>query len=281
MITVEVPEYFSLNKIADSGQCFNWTQIGDNTYSIIIDTNYIEVRQHDNYMDLSCDKIMFDTYWEHYFDLHNTSHIYQNIANHINPNDKFMLSAYEYGKGIYILHQPFFETLISYIISQRKSIPAIKTCLTKIREKFGTKMHGYDLNGNNIEYYTFPSAKILSNISEDRLKDCGVGYRAKYIIDASVWASSFKNLLSLIQLNQLSKSTNEMITLLKTINGVGDKVANCIALFALHRLDACPIDVWINKIITDDYHCETVDWLTDKYAGLLQQYAFYYKRHLN
>lgn len=272
MITIDTPYNFSLTDTANSGQCFNWKQLGENYYGITAEDKYVEVRQINDRLEFSCNGCEYYTYWEHYFDFDNAVKVYQNIQPHISTNDKFLTEAYNCGKGIYILKQPFFETLISYIISQRKSIPAIKNCIQKIRENFGTKMHAKNINGEDVEYISFPSAIVLAKVSEERLKECGVGYRAKYIIDASlsyfVVGQSHFSLLN----------TPETIQLLKTLNGVGDKVANCVALFALHKLDACPIDTWMKKIIDEDYNGQDLYWKDNKYAGVLQQYAFFYKR---
>ena len=65
---------------------------------------------------------------------------------------------------------------------------------------------------------------------------------------------------------------------LMSFKGIGKKVANCICLFGLHKLDACPIDVWVKKIIDEEYSGVMPAWMTHKYAGIYQQYAFYYKR---
>ena len=67
---------------------------------------------------------------------------------------------------------------------------------------------------------------------------------------------------------------------LQTVKGIGEKVANCICLFGLHYLDACPVDTWIKKVIQDDYNGTAPDWMKSKRAGIYQQYVFYYKRNM-
>lgn len=100
--------------------------------------------------------------------------------------DKFLSNAIQYSNGIRILKQDLWETIISFIISQRKSIPAIKTCIEKLCNKYGNKIicKGFD---KEVIAYDFPTAETLYSLSIEELKKCGLGYRAEYIKYASEW----------------------------------------------------------------------------------------------
>lgn len=269
MIEVYV-ENFSLNKIANSGQCFRWKELGPAYHSITAGDHYVEALLRNNTLLLSCNEFEYKSYWKRYFSLG------ENIHLDYDKNDTFLHSAINHGHELRILRQPFFETMISFIISQRKSIPAIKSCIEKLCEKYGEKRTGVGLgfpNETSVEYYTFPQSKVLAQLNADDLRDTGVGYRANYIIEAS------KRWLDYQEVNDMITDYNKAMTILKSYNGIGDKVANCIALFSLHHLNACPIDVWMQKIIDEEYSGIKPEWMTSKYAGVLQQCAFDYKRN--
>ena len=110
--------------------------------------------------------------------------------------------------------------------------------------------------------------------SDEELKACGLGYRAKYVKDIAQNVCNGKfDLEKLKNLNYV-----QAIDYLKTQNGVGDKIANCVALFGLYKTEAFPIDVWIRRII-DTYYNGHFDASRFKdYAGIVQQYMFYYER---
>ena len=106
------------------------------------------------------------------------------------------------------------------------------------------------------------------------LSGLGLSYRKEYITDALEKVSS-----GAIDLKELETfSDNDLTEELKLISGVGDKVANCVALFAYHRVDRAPIDVWIKRAIESDLGGKNIFSSFGKNAGILQQYIFYYKR---
>ncbi len=173
------------------------------------------------------------------------------------------------GRGLRILWQDPWEILVSTIISQRKSIPAIQKAVDLIAEKYGTvqKTEYEKLN-------LFPSATDLINVSEDDMRSCGVGYRAAYILDAISKVSSGE-----VDLNMISQLPDtELIQYLKCIRGVGEKVANCVALFSYGRSACVPVDVWISRAINDDCNGKDPFDLYGNHAGIIQQYIFYYKQ---
>ena len=171
----------------------------------------------------------------------------------MNTNDNFLKAAYEFGSGIRILRQDLWEVIISFIISQNNNIPRIKKSIKLICD---------DTNGK------FPDWCDLSNMN---LSDKGLGYRDEYIRNACyARATTFTD-------DDLESGYANAKAQLMKIKGIGEKVANCILLFSLHYLDSFPVDTHIRKIIDREYGGELPDWAFGKYAGLFQQYLFYYE----
>ena len=124
------------------------------------------------------------------------------------------------------------------------------------------------------EFYTFPTPKELANADIEALNACSLGYRSPYI-EASAKAVYRKD----IDLNAIdSLDDEELLKALMSLKGVGIKVANCVALFGYHRIAAFPIDVWIKRMIDEHYDGEFPLELYKGYAGVIQQYIFYYGR---
>lgn len=250
MISIQCKN-FNLDQIANSGQCFRFFKVEDK-YNIVAFGKVLEVAQDNDTIYFNCSQEDFDTIWSMYFNLH----IQMDEVDH---KDKFLLDAYHYGSGIRILHQDLWEIMVSFIISQRKNIPAIKNSIERLCKAYGDSIAG-------TPYYTFPTAAQLFNMDKD---DCGLGYRLPYI----------KTLARTKNLGDLNiMSYNEAKKFLLSIRGIGEKVANCILLFGLNYFNACPIDVWMQKIIDEEYNGIKPDWMTSAYAGYYQQLAFYYKR---
>ena len=173
-----------------------------------------------------------------------------------------MIKAIDFGYGIRILRQDLWETIVSFIISQRNNIARIRGIIDRLCRPFDD---------------VFPSPTLLKDYSEDDFKMLGLGYRAKYIV--SLVKAVLNGELDLDYLKTLS--TQETMKYLQKFNGIGSKVANCIALFSLHKIDAFPIDVWIKRIIDTHYNGEFPIEKYAPFAGIVQQYMFFYARSLH
>lgn len=252
---------FDIEQIANSGQVFRVTK-EEKGYRFLSKDKSIYINQKNNNISFNCSLEDYKDYWEEYFDL-NTN--YEDILNKINSNDEFLQKCYFYGNGIRILKQDLFETIISFIISQRKSIPAIKSCIETLCKKFGKLQ--IDVYGK--KYYSFPTYEDLKEISLNDLQGLSLGYRDKYIYQ--LIRDLHSNQLNLIRLKKNTKEEQEKKLL--EIYGVGKKVMNCISLFSLHNLNAFPIDIWIQRILDEKYE-GTFPYT--EYQGLLQQYIFFY-----
>ena len=249
-------EYLDLDQIADSGQVFRWKKLEDG-YLLLSTDKAVVARQEDNKITVFCDEE--DKYWKNYLDL---STDYGKIIESINPKDVYLTKAAKAGKGIRILRQDFWEMLVSFIISQNNNIPRIKKTIEGLCEGFGTKKS----IGDEI-YYAFPTIEQLKGKS---LADFGLGYRQRYLeklVSDGVDEKWYQSLDYMEAKKQL-----------KSIVGVGEKVASCVALFGLHHLNAFPIDTWMKKIQNEIYQGNFDLESYGKYAGVLQQYMFYYAR---
>ncbi len=254
---------FSLAQIADSGQCFRFN-IYEDGYRVIADGKITKLFQPTpDKLVLDCTKYEFDNYWFNYLDLKTD---YSKFINSIADNDAFLKSAASYGHGIRILRQPLFETLISFIISQRKSIPAIKTSIEALCRLCGDELQK--------DVYAFPTPQQLARCSMEDILSCSVGYRARYILSAARSVSEGRTPLE--DFHDLDDDT--ILKALLEFDGVGVKVANCVRLFGYHRLAAFPEDVWIINTVNAHYGGNFPLDLYEGFAGVMQQYMFYYSR---
>ena len=201
--------------------------------------------------------------------------------------DKTVKKAVKKYLGLRILKQDPFQCLISFIISSNSNIQKIKTSLENISKKFGTK-----IEFENQEFFLFPKPRELSKASINEIRSCGVGYRAKFIKDAANMIFSKE-----IDFESLKKSKYfETKKSICSIPGVGNKVADCVMLFSLNKLEAFPLDRWMIRILEkyyrNEFHLETktitekqYDILHEKivnhfgpYAGYAQQFLFKMER---
>ena len=281
---------FNIRQIADSGQCFRMVPCDPNrsqtAYRVISGRHFLIIEQHGDEVTFHCPNDEF-AFWEHYFDLETD---YDAYIRTIDPMDDYLSKAAAFGNGIRILNQDLWEMIITFIISQQKTIPAIRALVDALSEKYGTRnkipptVSGY--------YYAFPSPEELNRASLDDLLALKLGYRAKYIKRTCEDVCSGK--LDLDRLRGMNYA--DSMEALLSCYGIGVKVANCICLFGLHHIGAFPVDTWIKKILLREYapksHCtghvpETrlcealIAENFSKYpgfAGVLQQYIFFYER---
>ena len=257
---------FDIKKIAESGQCFRIDPFGENAYLAIAGNKYCKITCDGEIITSKSD---FNAFWHDYFDF---STDYAAIRSSIDPKDSFLTSAAEYGEGIRILRQDPWEMLITFIISQRKNIPAIKSCVNTLAEKYGSVIGEED--GKKI--FAFPTPAQLAAVNIEDLKRCSLGYRDQYVHEAAL--SVFRGNIDLEALSE--KSDEELYQSLLSLKGVGPKVANCILLFGFHRIAAFPIDVWIKRVIDEIYDGSFPLEKYAGYAGIIQQYMFFYGKSI-
>lgn len=282
---VHIDDDFDLEKIADSGQCFRWVKENSLTdpgisgteqetnrpaYRIIAGKSCLYIRDlGDNCYELDCREDEYNGFWHDYFDFGEN---YKRIRSIINQeDDAFLKKAADSEKGIRILRQDPWEMLITFIISQNKNIPAITRSVEMLAKSCGEKR----IDSKGLVYYTFPEPQALAALTEEELSACKLGYRCRYVHAAADAVSKGE-----IDLNDLlSADEKATIDALTSLLGVGVKVANCVSLFGLHHIDAFPIDVWVKRILAEQY---PAGYPFDKYSpynGVYQQYMFAYYRH--
>lgn len=266
MTVVRTYDNFDIAQICNSGQCFRMKQLEGDTYSVIAGEKYLELTQNGRNCIFNCSNDEFETFWKHYFDLDTD---YGKYIELINPKDIYLKSAAEFGYGIRILNQDLWEMVVSFLISQQNNIIRIRKCIQNISEKYGELK--VDTNGTS--YYAFPAAEVLALLSEDELKECNLGYRSKYVVRTA--RSIVDGEVSLDEMKRMpyKKAKEELLKLF----GVGEKVADCICLFALHHLEAFPVDTHINQALKKHYHRGFPKRRYKGCEGIMQQYIFYYE----
>ena len=264
----KIIEDFDLDQIAASGQCFRMNPKEDGSYTLIAGDKYLTLKQTDNTVRFDCCEEDWEYTWRSFFDMDTD---YALIKQTIDPDDTYLQSAVKIGGGIRILRQDLWEMIITFIISQQNHIPRIKRCVETICSRYGEQKTSCD----GTTYYAFPTAEALALATEEDLRACGLGYRARYIHETACMVQDGK-----IDLQRLPKLSYEKakVELLK-LCGVGIKVAECICLFALHHIDAFPIDTHIKDMLEENYPEGFPFERYEGFAGVLQQYGFYYELH--
>lgn len=264
MIEISV-EHFQLTKIAESGQCFRWQELGPDFFGIPAGVGYITARQpNDSTLLLDCTPEAYEAYWRNYFGLDDNYGLFYETA--AAERGTYLYEAAKAADGVRILSQDLWETLVSFLISQNNNLPRIKKTISKMCESLGTPE--YSQCGSL--YYKFPAPEALTD--QAALRALGLGYRDKYIAELAVNVRDGK--INLADFKAMA--TPDARDALKNITGIGDKVADCILLFGLHRLEAFPIDVWMKRIITEEYGGKFPIEHYDGFAGVVQQYMFYF-----
>ena len=273
---------FELKDIFDCGQCFRWNEEDDGSYTGVFKGNVLNVSKNDKEITFKgvCNGNIKDIV-EDYFDLKRD---YEKIKEELSKIDENMKTSIEYGKGIRILNQDLFETIISFIISANNNIPRIKGIIERLSKKYGD-----EIIWNDKKYYAFPTAKSLKDVSVKEYRDLGLGFR-----DVRLYETVKMILEGKVDLEELENNPNttEVREKLLTLSGVGPKVADCILLFSdLKRFEVFPIDVWVRRVMNDLYiknedetkvNKKQIEKLAQEkfgnLAGLAQQYLFYWRR---
>ncbi len=200
----------------------------------------------------------------------------------ISRSDKTVLkNAVACGDGLRILSQEPWETVCSFIISQNNNIPRIKKIVASMSKRLGENIDISNMRGHlsgimTDGCYVFPSAEAVKSAGVEVLAELRTGFRAKYIYDAASKVADGTIDFDSVRAYDSTKSAAEE---LMTIKGVGPKVAACSLLFGFERYDAFPIDVWIRRVMEKYFEKGFDPSSLGGYAGIAQQYLFYYERY--
>ena len=273
---------FDLKDIFECGQCFRWNEQEDGSYTGVVKNNVLNVKKENNQIIFQgkCEDNIQELV-EDYFDLNRD---YEEIKKDLSKIDENMKTSIEYGKGIRILNQDLWETIISFIISANNNIPRIKGIIERLSQKYGK-----EIIFEGKKYYTFPKPEELKNVTVEEYRNLGLGFR-----DIRLYETTKMILEKEIDLKKLKENPNtkEVREELLKLSGVGPKVADCILLFSdLKRFEVFPIDVWVRRVMNDLYiKNEDENKVSKKQiekiakekfgdlAGLAQQYLFYWRR---
>jgi len=280
---------FDLDHIFDCGQCFRWTRQDDGSYTGIafgrvvnMQVSSAEDGVHQLEIDGCCEED-FNNIWYDYLDM---ARDYGAVKDILAEGDPVMAKAIEAGTGIRILRQDLWETIVSFIISQNNNIPRIKGCIENLCRLFGEKAGEY----GGAEYYNIPSPEVMASLTADDLAPVRLGYRAPYLIETARQVLAKGGMETVSAELGATETPDEACEYLRQFQGVGPKVASCIALFGLARLDAFPIDVWVRRVMNRLYAIDEKDvkamsaYARENFGengGIAQQYLFYYIRGLD
>ena len=257
------------------GQCFRWDKEDDGSYTGVAFSKPVNISCEKNTLvikNITPDE--FNSQWKYYLDLETD---YNTIKNFLSF-DQNVKTAMDFGWGIKILNQEIFECLISFIISTQNAIPRIKKIVSALSQRYGKKL---EFGGKT--YYAFPSIDELSGVTEDDLAPLKAGYRAAYIVDAVNKIKSGEVILENLKNLSYTEAKKELMK----IKGVGPKVADCVLLFSCCKKEAFPIDVWVKRTVQTLYLNESAKEKEissfaaehfGEFAGVAQQYLFYYAR---
>ena len=274
-----------IEKIFDCGQCFRFERVENSKhaseFSGVAYGRFVSFAQDgDTLYIYGSDLADFEAVWRGYLDLdRDYREVERDVLEH--SQNSALIAAIEYGRGIRILSQEPLECVISFIISQNNNIPRIKKIIEALSERCGERIELCDeakkhLSGERIPY-AFPSAEALCALGEAGLFEMKTGFRAKYIYDASSRVLSGELMLDTVR----GEDTESAIDRLCEVKGIGRKVASCALLFGFGKYDAFPIDVWMKRV-AEKYFGDEADTLSSRtfgdYAGIAQQYLFYYER---
>jgi N-glycosylase/DNA lyase len=272
---------FNIIHIFECGQCFRWNKEDDESYTGVIKNGVINVKQHnDEIVFTGIVNGDFEKTIKEYFDLETDYKYYKKTLSKI---DEYLKESIEFGDGIRILNQDLWECIISFIISANNNIPRIKKIIDRLSNAYGDRIIWKEK-----EYYTFPTPEKLSKASIEDLRGLGLGFRDKRVYKTTKMILEKEvDLDYLYNCDDTSKIREELLKL----DGVGEKVADCIMLFSLKRIDVFPIDVWVRRVMNDLYiHNESEEKVDKKQIlklanekflglqGIAQQYLFYWRR---
>ncbi len=270
----KIVKNIDLKKNFESGQVFNWYDV-DDFYIVPINQSLFKFIQLPN-LEAKIELISGDFFdLKDYFDEKND---YKKQIAKIRKKYPELAEASKLCEGLVLLKQDYLEMLISFIFSANNNIPRIKNSINAMRTELGDKIAEYE----GKSYYKFPNVEQMLKYGEDDFKRIGAGYRAKYLVKTIKMISEIDDFE-----NWQNLDNKTLISNLKTFQGVGTKVAHCVALYGYHRREVFPVDTWIKKALKKYYDLENLsekeieEKLLKKFgydSALVQQIMFYAER---
>ena len=272
----------NLDKTLDSGQAFRWQKNSEGYWVGVVKdiqkgkSKLCILKQYDSYISTNLSEAEAELLI-YYFNL-DMSYTDEIEKLNLSEKDEFAYKAYQRGKGIHILRQDYFETMVTFLMSTCNTMGNIRNIVNKLSELYGEKLEE-EYNGKSYAEYTFPTLKRLRDVSIKELEACKMGFRARYLAEMCQRLSKDSTILERLHQGMDGGMTKyaEAIMILTEFKGIGEKVANCISLFAGHHLCAFPVDTHIRQLIDTEYRGNINLNNYGKIAGIVQQYMYYYK----
>ncbi|MBR3971646.1 MAG: DNA-3-methyladenine glycosylase 2 family protein [Ruminococcus sp.] len=262
-VTVKTQGDMNLRDTLCCGQSFRWKECVDGKFKGTAMGRTVTVETVGNELIIrGATKEDFENIWNDYFDL---DFDYVALKAELSKKHPVLAEAAKFAPGIHILRQEPFEALISFIISQNNNIKRIEGIVERLCETFGEKL----CCGG----YSFPTAEKIASLSEEDLKPLRAGFRNRYILDAAKKVYSGEVDLELCRKLPFEEAKKHLMTIV----GVGEKVADCVLLYGLHRTEAFPMDVWMKRAMSTLFP-DVEPSFFGEYAGIAQQYIFHYSR---
>lgn len=260
-IVLDGVKCLDLDLTLDCGQAFRWIKQSDGSWSGVVKGVFLNISKlGDTVILKNTTKDDFENIWRGYFDFDKD---YVAICDRLKQDSLLAPTIDEY-YGIRILNQDSWEALCSFVISQQNNIKRIKGIINRLCVSYGEEV----CDG----YYSFPSARVLSELSVQDFEALGTGYRAKYLASLSKAVAGGELDLDKIKALPLDDARAELLKLF----GVGIKVANCALLFGFGFYDAFPVDVWMKRVM--EYYPDGLPECFDGIGGIAQQYLFHWAR---
>jgi len=282
----------NINSTINSGQSFLWEKRDKSWYGIY-EESVLKITEYEKNGEKAYEYDSFpkiENWQQHVFRFDDK---YDRIMKEISGKDSIIDNVTKKYRGLRIMRQRPIQCIISFLCSSNNNIPRIRLILRNLSKKFGKKV---EWDGN--EFYTFPSLRTLHTTSVPELLLCGLGYRAEFVIKTV--REIIKQETDMVKLAEMDydKAKQEILKL----SGVGDKIADCILLFSLNKLEAFPIDTWIikffqkklNQILDEDMKIKEkitpnqyralskkIREHYGRYSGYAQQYLYYSIREEN
>ena len=275
---LEPDQPFDLAASLESGQSHRWRR-EEEWYTGVVRGNFIKIRQKDRRVEFHSEPWPEESLvplLQSYFRLDDDlSAIYSEIT-----RDQRVAAMVDRYPGLRVLRLEPWECFISFICSANSNIPRIHQVMEKMADCYGTPI----IMDGQVRH-SFPTPAQLNQAGEPELRRLGLGFRAPYVAQAA--ASVAEGGLDLDAL--VHKPYSEAKDRLMECAGIGPKIADCIAVFSLDKLEAFPIDVWVRRALGEWYFPGQktppdrvlLEWAQDhfgRYSGYSQQYLFHGRR---
>ena len=273
MIKIKVKD-FNLKDTITCGQIFRFIEEED-SYIVVLNDRVVRLKQDGNILVVSSNNEKnLEQVIVNYLDLDRD---YEKINSILIKNNEDLKEAIIKSKGLKMIKQAPFETIISYIISANNRVSMISRVVNNISEKYGQKVVF-----ENKEYYLFPTPSQMKDCTKEQLRTLKTGFRDEYIYEIVNRIND--NLFNINSINDMN--TKEAMDYLMNNKGIGEKVSSCILLFGYSKFDVFPIDTWVKKYMKDNYNIEGIKNIKDfsinnykEYSGLAIQYMFNSRRN--